>query len=52
MWVEIHFNTIVPPVLDISPRPPAIFEARLIVWRCEDVENMDFEGVSDLYIRA
>ncbi|CAG9316505.1 unnamed protein product [Blepharisma stoltei] len=52
MWVEIHYNTIIPDPVDISLRPPASFEARLIIWRCEDVENMDFEGVSDLFVRA
>ena len=24
----------------------------MIVWRCEDVEDMDIEGVSDLYVRS
>lgn len=52
MWIEVHFNTTIPDPIDISPRPPAGFEARLIIWRCEDVENMDFEGLSDLYLRA
>jgi len=37
---------------DITPRPPAEFEARLIVWETADVENMDVEGTSDLYVRA
>ena len=40
------------PDWDITPRPPAEFEARLIVWGTEDVENMDVEGTSDLYVRA
>mmetsp|Transcript_21382 Transcript_21382/g.21169 ORF Transcript_21382/g.21169 Transcript_21382/m.21169 type:complete len:260 (+) Transcript_21382:2306-3085(+) len=52
MWVEIHHNTVIPDQVDINPRPPAKFEARLIIWRSEDVESMDFEGVSDLFVRA
>jgi len=37
---------------DISPRPPAEYEARLIVWGTEGVANYDDEGTSDIYIRA
>lgn len=37
---------------DIEPRPPALFEARLIIWGTEDVEANDVEGTSDIYIRA
>ena len=52
MWIEIHHESNVPDLIDISPKPPAEFEARLIVWRSEGIENADFEGVSDLYVRA
>ena len=37
---------------DISPRPPAEFEARLIIWGTDDVANADIEGTSDIFIRA
>ena len=52
MWLEVIPERDVCEPINISPRPPKSFEARLIIWKCEDVENMDFEGVSDLYIRA
>jgi hypothetical protein len=37
---------------DISPRPPAEYEARLIVWGTEGVANYDDYGTSYIYIRA
>eukprot|EP00358_Blepharisma_japonicum_P000350 CAMPEP_0202954358 /NCGR_PEP_ID=MMETSP1395-20130829/50744_1 /ASSEMBLY_ACC=CAM_ASM_000871 /TAXON_ID=5961 /ORGANISM="Blepharisma japonicum, Strain Stock R1072" /LENGTH=564 /DNA_ID=CAMNT_0049669833 /DNA_START=548 /DNA_END=2243 /DNA_ORIENTATION=- len=49
LWVDVIAGKSQPPIFEIQPRPPAEFEARLIVWECEDIENMDFEGVSDLY---
>ncbi|CAG9328112.1 unnamed protein product [Blepharisma stoltei] len=52
LWVDVIAGKSQPPIFEIQPRPPAEFEARLIVWECEDIENMDFEGVSDLYVRA
>lgn len=39
-------------MIDISSKPPVKYEARLILWRSEDVPNGDPEGVSDLYIRS
>lgn len=52
LWVEIHPSHLVPAPLDLSPKPPEKFELRLIIWRSEDVPNMDIEGVSDLYVVA
>lgn len=54
MWMEIlpKKEATVTPTWDISPRPPAEFQARLIVWKTEDVSNLDIEGTSDIYIRA
>lgn len=37
---------------DITPRPPVDFEARLIIWETYDVEAVDYEGTTDMYIRA
>ena len=39
-------------VRDITQRPPAEYEARLIIWGTEGVANYDDEGTSDIYIRA
>jgi len=54
LWVEItplpersHLK-----VKDISLRPPAEFELRLVVWGTEGVANFDDEGTSDIFIRA
>lgn len=40
------------PSFNIAPKPPAPFEARIVIWRSEGIESQDSEGVSDLYIRA
>ena len=37
---------------DIACRPPAEFEARLIIWETEDVACYDVEDTSDIYVRA
>ena len=37
---------------DICQRPPAEYEARMIVWGTEGVANYDDEGTSDIYVRA
>lgn len=54
MWVDI-----IPKVdkvkfikWDITPRPPSDFEARLIIWDTKNVTAVDYEGASDVYIRA
>lgn len=52
LWVEIHPSNNVPSPWDLTPKPPEKFQVRLIVWKCEDVPNMDSEGVSDLYVVA
>ena len=54
MWMEIisKKELVDKPIWDISPRPPAEFEARLIIWKTEDVKTYDVEGTSDLYVRA
>jgi hypothetical protein len=52
MWLEIHNPSGMPEALDITPRPPVEFEARLIIWQTKDVESYDIEDTSDLYIRA
>ena len=53
LWVEIYEEgPSAPPTEDISVKPPEEFEARLIIWKSEDVPNNDIEGLSDLYIVA
>lgn len=52
MWLEIHPSKDRPPAIDITPKPPLEFEARLIVWQSEKVPTTALEGVSDLYLRA
>ena len=52
LWLEMHPLNAVPEPLDISEKPPAEFEARLIIWQTSGVADHDVEGTSDLYIRA
>lgn len=55
MWVEIlnmeSKKSEVPP-LDITPEPVKEFECRFIVWETKDIEMMDFEGTSDVFIKS
>ena len=50
LWVEILESRSQKPVEDISTRPPGHFEARVIIWRAEDVAAMDSEGLSDAFV--
>jgi C2 domain/Ferlin C-terminus len=52
MWLEIHPSKERPPPIDITPKPPLVFEARLIIWKSERVPTSAIEGLSDLYVRA
>jgi hypothetical protein len=52
LWIDMFPVPDKPDAWFIQPRPPAEFEARVIIWRCTDVESMDFGGVSDLFVRA
>ena len=36
----------------ISPEPITEFQVRLVVWETEDMEMMDIEGTSDIYVLA
>ena len=38
--------------MDITPEPVREFEMRLIIWKTKDIEMMDFEGTSDVYVRS
>ena len=40
------------PAKDISPEPVKEYEMRFIVWKTRDIEMMDFEGTSDVYVRT
>lgn len=52
MWLEIHPSKDRPPPIDVTPKPPINFEARIIVWQSENVPTTALEGASDLYMRA
>lgn len=51
-WVEIHPSNQLPKPWSLNPKPPEEFELRLVIWRSENIPNMDSEGVSDLYVVA
>lgn len=55
MWVDIFEanskDAKEDPVF-CQAEPVNIFEARLIVWKTNDVPQMDWEGCSDVYIRS
>lgn len=53
LWVEIfEEGKNIPEICNIAAKPPANFEARLIIWKTEDVPCNDIEGLSDLYVVA
>jgi hypothetical protein len=55
LWVEVSdvdSKLANGPSLNISPAPVEEFEVRLVVWHTKDMEDMDIEGCSDLYIKA
>lgn len=55
MWCEIHekdSKAHSQEPIDITPPRVEEFEARLVVWRTRDIEEMDFEGTTDIYVRA
>ena len=35
---------------DLTPRPPCLYELRVVVWDVEDVASQDIEDCSDLFI--
>ena len=52
MWLEI-FETAIKSQMEpwqIAPEPITEFEVRFVVWETEDMEMMDVEGTSDIYI--
>lgn len=40
------------PARNIQIEPPKHFELRLVIWKTEDIEIMDLEGTSDVFVRA
>lgn len=40
------------PKIDISPRPQTNIELRVVVWEIWDVPHLDFEEVSDLFVKV
>ena len=52
LWVDIFeaaIKTNKEP-WQIAPEPETEFEVRLVVWETEDMEIMDVEGTSDIYV--
>jgi hypothetical protein len=56
LWLEINKVNVTPehqePVYDISAKPPEEIQLRLCVFDTKEIKMMDFEGTSDVYIRA
>jgi len=54
-WLTIHplkSKEAESEAMDISAEPVEEFEMRLIIWKTQDIECMDFEGTSDIFVRA
>jgi len=56
MWVEINKVNVKPEqqekLYDIRAKPPEEFQLRLCVFETKEIKMMDFEGTSDVYMRA
>ena len=54
LWLEIFDASIKATKIPwkISPEPLTEFQVRFIVWETEDMEMMDIEGTSDIYVIA
>ena len=52
LWLEIFESSLksLKEPWQISPEPATEFEVRFVVWETEDMEMMDIEGTSDIYI--
>lgn len=55
LWVEINSaeskKSLLDPI-DIEAEPVKLFEMRLVIWKTKDMEAMDFEGVSDIFVKS
>ena len=38
--------------MDVTPEPALDYEIRLVIWKTRDIEAMDWEGTSDVFVRA
>lgn len=55
MWCEVNPSTSKKSSLeaiDITPEPKSEYEIRLVIWKTKDIEAMDWEGTSDIFVRA
>ncbi len=55
MFLEIipsRETAMVKEIWNISPKPKAEYELRVVVWSCEDCPTMDVEDCSDLFVTA
>ena len=52
LWLEIFESSLksLKEPWQIAPEPATEFEVRFVVWETEDMEMMDIEGTSDIYI--
>lgn len=56
MWVEINKFNVTPDkqakLYDIRAKPPEELQLRLCIFDTREIKMMDFEGTSDVYMRA
>lgn len=55
LWAEINQKDSKLANLDpinVAPEPVKEYEARLVIWKTKDIEMMDFEGTSDVFIKS
>lgn len=38
--------------ININPEPILEFECRVVIWKTREIEMMDIEGTSDVYVRT
>ena len=56
MWLEIHQPVTstkgCDKVFELTPQPILDYEVRLVIWDTKDVKTMDWEGTSDVFVKA
>ncbi|XP_075159891.1 ferlin family C2 domain-containing myoferlin misfire [Haematobia irritans] len=57
LWVELFDGTIsLPPVIDITPQPPELYELRVVIFGVSDVlldeRNIFGTAMSDIYVKG
>jgi hypothetical protein len=55
MWAEVmpmDSKAAQKDPIDLTPEPVKEYEMRLVIWKTEDIEMMDIEGCSDVFVRC